>query len=155
MADLRPAPRPSRLRGVTERVETPLGPAYLTLNFQDGAPFELFAQVGKAGSDVRAFTEAVARMVSLALRSGVDPEEVAGQLLGMGGSRPSNGKARSVPDAIGRFIRSFLEGGAPLPEPPPSAPPPPGFDICPECGSASLISAEGCSKCLSCGFSFC
>ena len=44
-------------------------------------------KIGKAGSDVAAFTEAIARMVSIALRSGIDPQEIADQLMGIGGSR--------------------------------------------------------------------
>lgn len=108
---LRPAPRPQRLLGTTEAFETPMGTLYLTLNMLDGTPFEMFAQIGKAGSDVKAFTEAIARLVSLALRSGIDPEEVAHQLTGIGGSRSVGfgpDRVHSVPDAIGRFL---LSGG--------------------------------------------
>ena len=109
---LHPEPRPLRLSGTTEAWETPMGELYLTLNVNDDQPFELFAQIGKAGSDVKAFTEAIARLVSLALRSGVDPGEVADQLVGIGGSRfvgfgPN--RVRSVPDAIGRFLAGVIE----------------------------------------------
>jgi ribonucleoside-diphosphate reductase alpha chain len=109
---IRPIERPSRLEGFTERKETPVGTLFLTLNTLDDHPVELFAQIGKAGSDVSAFTEAVARLVSLALRSGVDPLEVANQLAGIGGSRSVGigpGRVRSVPDAMGQFMREIWD----------------------------------------------
>lgn len=108
---IRPIERPARLSGFTEVMMTPLGKLFLTLNSLGDHPVELFAQIGKAGSDVAAFTEAVARLVSLALRCGVAPEEVADQLLGIGGSRSVGfgaRRVRSVPDAIGRFLHETL-----------------------------------------------
>lgn len=109
---IRPAGRPARLEGFTERRETPLGTLFLTLNALDGCPFEVFAQIGKAGSDVGAFTEAIARLVSLALRCGVDPAEVVDQLTGIGGSRSVGfgaNRVRSVPDAIGQMLRQAIK----------------------------------------------
>lgn len=108
---IRPISRPARLYGITDARQTPLGKLFLTLNLMGDHPIELFAQIGKAGSDVSAFTEAIARLVSLALRSGIDPHEIAGQLEGIGGSRSVGfgpGRIRSVPDAIGRFIADYL-----------------------------------------------
>ncbi len=110
--ELRPIPRTSRLRGLTVRKTTPMGNLFLTLNLRSGHPFELFAQIGKAGSDVTAFTEAIARLISLAFRCGVDPTAVADQLIGIGGSRSVGfgpNRVRSVPDAIGQFIQEFVE----------------------------------------------
>lgn len=120
---IRPVDRPRRLMGITDAKQTPMGNLYLTLNVLDGHPFELFAQIGKAGSDVTAFTEAIARLISLAFRSGIDPREVAHQLKGIGGSRSVGygpGRVRSVPDAIGQFIEEYLSGAYPdaLPEAP-------------------------------------
>lgn len=108
---IRPIPRPRRLYGITDVKVTPLGKLFLTLNLLDGHPVELFAQIGKAGSDVSAFTEAIARLISLALRSGIAPEEVADQLTGIGGARSVGfgpQRVRSVPDAIGQFISEFI-----------------------------------------------
>lgn len=108
---IRPIPRPKRLVGFTDARETPLGKLFLTLNTLNGHPVELFATIGRAGSDVDAFTDAVARLVSLALRSGVDPQEVADQLIGIGGSRSVGfgpNRVRSVPDAIGQFLSEML-----------------------------------------------
>lgn len=115
-----------------------------------------------------AFTEAVARLVSLALRSGVDPAEVAGQLVGIGGSRSVGfgpGKVRSVPDAIGKALFEALgeDNAGPLPPPkdpaqeelPLSRESPRGAEICPECGAAAFVRLEGCQKCIACGHSEC
>jgi len=110
---VRPLPRPEGLSGITVRRMTPLGNLYLTLNTADGRPFELFAQLGKAGSDVAAFTEAVARLVSLALRCGIDPREIADELAGIGGHRSVGfgpNRVKSVPDAIARFLDDYLAG---------------------------------------------
>ena len=106
-----PVKRPKRLTGVTDGRHTPEGNLYLTLNLHDGHPFELFAQIGKAGSDLSAFTEAIARLISLAFRCGIDPEAVAEELIGIGGSRPVGlgpQRVRSVPDAIGQFLEEYL-----------------------------------------------
>ena len=110
---VRPVPRPVGLAGVTVRKHTPLGNVYLTLNTADGLPFELFAQLGRAGSDVAAFTEGIARLVSLALRCGVDPQEVADELAGIGGQRSVGfgpNRVKSVPDAISQFLGEYLDG---------------------------------------------
>src|SRR5690606_13855247 len=110
---IQPVPRPAQLRGITMRKSTPLGNLFVTLNTYQGRPFELFAQIGKAGSDVTAFTEAIARLVSLAFRSGVDPWEVVEQLAAIGGSQSVGFGARrirSVPDAIAQALADYLEG---------------------------------------------
>lgn len=112
---IKPVPRPAQLNGVTMRKPTPLGNLFITLNTYEGRPFELFAQIGKAGSDVTAFTEAIARLVSLAFRSGVDPWEVVEQLAAIGGSQSVGfgaRRVRSVPDAIAQALADYLEGQA-------------------------------------------
>jgi ribonucleoside-diphosphate reductase alpha chain len=109
---IKPIPRPRRLHGMTDAKETPLGKLFLTLNALNEHPIELFAQIGKAGSDVSAFTEAIARLISLALRSGIAPKEVANQLSGIGGARSVGfgpHRVRSVPDAIGQFLYEFIK----------------------------------------------
>ncbi|HEY8449659.1 MAG TPA: ribonucleoside-diphosphate reductase, adenosylcobalamin-dependent, partial [Bacillota bacterium] len=180
---IRPVPRPARLSGVTMRKPTPLGNLYVTLNTVDGRPFELFAQIGKAGSDVSAFTEAIARLVSLAFRCGVDPHEVVEQLAAIGGSQSLGfgaKRVRSVPDAIAQALAEYLEG-APGDDPETlraqgqtsvfdqlagegavaiaAAAHRNGqrlsFNLCPECGSQAYVYQEGCEKCLACGHSKC
>ncbi len=185
---IQPLARTSRLPGITVRKATPMGNLFLTMNFYDGHPFELFAQIGKAGSDVTAFTETIARLISLAFRSGVDPNVVADQLIGIGGSRSVGfgpNRVRSVPDAIGQFIKEVLEnpedlGAPPLQEDSPtqlglsrlgdgtpsgreggapgSAGNNPGshrLALCPVCGLQALVYEEGCVKCMACGHSEC
>ncbi|MBE3519559.1 MAG: ribonucleoside reductase class II [Firmicutes bacterium] len=163
---IRPIERPKRLSGFTDVKETPVGKLFLTLNTLDGHPVELFAQIGKAGSDVAAFTEALARLISLALRSGIDPHEVADQLTGIGGSRSIGfgpNRVRSVPDAIGQFFHEYLEGLEQQSEEEESKPvqdelplvPGKRFNLCPSCGTWNLVHIEGCLKCLACGYSEC
>ncbi len=176
-----PMKRPKRLTGVTDARQTPEGNLYLTLNLHEAHPFELFAQIGKAGSDISAFTEAIARLISLAFRCGVDPDAVADELIGIGGSRfvgfgPN--RVRSVPDAIGQFLNEYLSKlsqNAELNDIPQlelglaeSAPavsleretekPKNGkirFNLCPSCGMYTFGYFEGCAKCISCGHSEC
>lgn len=165
---VRPIERPSRLDGFTAMKETPVGKLFLTLNTLEGHPVELFAQIGKAGSDVSAFTEAIARLISIALRSGVDPQEVADQLQGIGGSRAIGfgpNRVRSVPDAIGQFLDEYLQYGSEGPKDEAEETGPvqdtlpltPGkrFSLCPSCGTWSLVHVEGCQKCMACGYSEC
>ncbi|NLA07917.1 MAG: hypothetical protein GX872_09825, partial [Firmicutes bacterium] len=141
---------------------------FITLNTIDRHPIELFAQIGKAGSDVSAFTEAIARLISISLRSGVDPQEIANQLTGIGGSRSIGfgpGRVRSVPDAIGQFLAGYLserfgeedagcaeEGTSLFEEDSVSAK---LFSLCPSCGTWNLIHVEGCLKCVACGYTEC
>ena len=79
-----PRDRPVEMTGRTRRVHTGHGNMYVTVNLDEhGQPFEVFATTGKAGTCDSALTEAVTRLVSLALRSGVDPGEVVRQLRGI------------------------------------------------------------------------
>ncbi len=97
--------RPDRLRGTTIRKETPLGTMFVNITEDDrGQPFEVFVTLGKAGGSAMADAEAMGRLISLALRSGIPMMEVHKQLRGISSDRavglgPS--KVLSVPDAIG------------------------------------------------------
>jgi ribonucleoside-diphosphate reductase alpha chain len=180
---LLPIKRPKRLAGITDARQTPEGNLYLTLNLHEGSPLELFAQIGKAGSDISAFTEAIARLISLAFRCGIDPEAVADELIGIGGSRfvgfgPN--RVRSVPDAIGQFLletvakldqkqvaeavqpqlelglmttASAIESVAPAPKAPNQKKV--RYNLCPVCGMYTFGYVEGCAKCIACGHSEC
>jgi len=165
---IKPLHRPARLVGLTDSRRTPEGTLYLTLNLHDQLPFELFAQIGKAGSDIMAFTEAIARLVSLAFRCGIDPQEVAGQLRGIGGSRSVGfgpQRVRSVPDAIGQFLDEYIKNGKLVKEETSATQgnlelnsvnqPRTGFNLCPACGMYAFGYVEGCAKCLACGHSEC
>jgi ribonucleoside-diphosphate reductase alpha chain len=175
---LKRRPRPNVLRGVTYRKETPLGTAYVTVNINGGdRPFEVFMNVGKAGSDVAAVSEALGRLISLVLRlpSPLDENErlneIVDQLAGIGGGRSLGfgaNRVRSLPDAVAQVLREHLNNyasdgnhaAAAEPEdyaaqlPLPITDRPIG-DLCPDCGQAAFIPTEGCRKCYACGYSEC
>lgn len=154
-----PQARPDVLAGRTRRVITPSGTLWLTMNEHEGRPFEVFATIGRAGSDLLALTEAIARMISLGLRCGLPLERITEQLIGIGGSRSvgfGSGRVLSVPDAIGKALAAeylnSVNGTSPVP---PSAQQVAIFGICPSCGNASLVQQEGCIHCVSCSFTEC
>ncbi|MBQ4566620.1 MAG: vitamin B12-dependent ribonucleotide reductase [Desulfovibrio sp.] len=145
--------RPDIVQGFTQKVQTGLGTMYLTVNEVDGKPFEVFATIGKSGRSTTAKAEAIGRLVSLALRSGVGVREVVEQIKGIGGEHPifrSKGLTLSIPDAIAwvlekRYLRdNRVAGELALGEKP----------CCPECGEP-LKFQEGCLSCTSCAYSRC
>ncbi len=173
--DIKPAvtkrPRPLLLKGSTYRKETPLGTAYITVNSDErGEPFEVFLNVGKAGSDVSAVSEAIGRLISLVLRmpASLPPSErlrwVMDEMAGIGGGRPLGfgaKRVRSLPDGIAQVLADHLSELPPAKEELPAeqlalpiAQRPIG-DICPECGEAAFLNVEGCRKCAVCGYSEC
>ena len=106
--------RPKTIRGVTERMRTAHGNAYVTINFDEaGEPFEVFTTIGKAGSTDAAYLEAVSRLTSLALRSGIPAVEVVEQLRGIT-SEPMWDSGRlitSAPDAVAQALAAHALGG--------------------------------------------
>ncbi len=161
-------PRPRQLHGATYEIGTPLGKAYVTVNRNgDDQPFEVFCNVGKAGSDTAAVSEAIGRLISLALRlpspltSTERLEQVAAQLAGIGGGRPMGfglQRVRSLPDGIAQALAEDL--GQPRAEQTDEIDSKQlqlfkVGDLCPECGHASFVNEEGCRKCYSCGHSEC
>ncbi len=160
-------PRPHTLEGKTYRVQTPLGTAYTTVNVNgDGEPFEVFLNVGKAGSDTAAVAEAIGRLISLVLRlpsplsSRRRLNQVVRQLRGIGSGRSlgfGRDRVRSLPDGVAQVLAEHLgltdhsesaRGSEQLPLFPEG-------DLCPECGQASLVFEEGCRHCYNCGYSEC
>ncbi len=175
--------RPELLRGATRRLETPLGTLYVTITEDDrGQPFEVFMSLGKAGGALMADVEALGRMISLALRSGIPMKEIYRQLRGISSDRVIGlgpNKVLSVPDAVGIAIERWMQekqgiqeellpGSAAGAESVPAvARVTMGGEqmmlggmqntfsgACPDCGS-QLEFAEGCIKCHVCGFSEC
>jgi ribonucleoside-diphosphate reductase alpha chain len=178
--------RPDLLRGTTRRIDTPLGTMYVTITEDDkGQPFEIFMTLGKAGAPIMADVEAIGRLISLALRSGIPLAEVHRQVRGISSDRvvglgPS--KVLSVPDAIGIAIEKWLQekqgvqqdllGAAATPAREALRPadivaggqgeaalsaPDQGQDFIGTCPDcgSQLAFAEGCVKCHVCGFSEC
>ncbi|MFC7079567.1 LAGLIDADG family homing endonuclease [Halorussus caseinilyticus] len=107
-------PRPDVLHGITQRIDTGYGKLYVNINEDDeGRPFELFANIGNSGGFTASFTEALAKTISTALRSGVDPEEIADELQGIRSPKVAWDKGEqinSIPDAIGTAMRRYLDG---------------------------------------------
>ncbi len=148
--------RPETLEGFTTKMKTGMGNLYVTVTEYDGQPFEVFATIGKSGRSTTAKTEAIGRLVSLALRSGVHVAKIVEQVKGIGGEHPvfqEGGLVLSIPDAIARVLeKRYLDGGSAggreahshslLGE------------TCPECGQ-TISFEEGCMTCHFCGFSKC
>jgi ribonucleoside-diphosphate reductase alpha chain len=105
--------RPDLLKGSTRRLETPLGTMYVTITEDDrGQPFEVFISLGKAGAPLMADVEAIGRLISLGLRSGIPMVEIYRQLRGISSDRTVGlgpNKVLSVPDAIGIAIEKWMQ----------------------------------------------
>ena len=147
--------RPETLDGFTSRVKTGYGNLYLTVTEFEGQPFEVFATIGKSGRSTTAKTEAIGRLVSLALRSGVQVDEIVEQLKGIGGEHPifqEGGLVLSIPDAIARVLKKrYMNGNQRRAN---------GYaksllgEVCPECGQ-TISFEEGCMTCHFCGYTKC
>jgi len=137
--------------GKTIKETTPWGSIYVTLNFDGDEPFEVFATIGKSGSELKAMTEALSRAISIGLRSGGKLEDFIATLKGLSGKEywlfefDDKHVTRSIPDAIAVLLERLIgrdmggqQGGA----------------VCPECG-APLEMISGCEYCFSCGYSPC
>ena len=173
-------PRPETLLGVTKEMKTSCGKIYVTMNRDEKGIFEVFNQMGKAGGCAASQSEAIGRLASLALRSGVKPDMIVKQLKGISCHLPAwagNGaKIMSCADAVAKAVEWYIDHVETMLTP--SAPPAesllPGdgkeatrqvgalgseeFGVargaCPDCGS-QVEMQEGCLKCRSCGFSEC
>ncbi len=148
--------RPETLNGFTTRIKTGYGHLYVTVTEYDGKPFEVFATIGKSGRSTTAKTEAIGRLASLALRSGVKVNDIVDQLKGIGGEYPvfqEGGLVLSIPDAIARVLeKRYLTGDAA------SGNRGTHYSLlgekCPECGQVVSFE-EGCMMCHFCGFNKC
>ncbi len=104
--------RPDTLRGTTNRMETPLGTMFVNITEDDrGQPFEVFINLGKAGGAAMADVEAIGRLISLALRSGISIQAIHRQLRGIASDRAIGlgpNKVLSVPDAIGIALEAWM-----------------------------------------------
>jgi ribonucleoside-diphosphate reductase alpha chain len=177
LANTTPRERPSVMKGTTYKVPTPYGNLYITINDDErGLPFEVFAAIGKTGGFFAAQSEAICRLISLGLRSGIDPDAIIDQLKGIRGpdiSWHAGGQLLSLPDAIAKILDQhrkrdqsqiqFSTSTAPTANPAAGSAKSTrktsvantGYaPACPDCGSM-LEFSEGCMKCRSCGFSKC
>ncbi|MDL2207499.1 vitamin B12-dependent ribonucleotide reductase [Desulfovibrio sp. OttesenSCG-928-F20] len=147
--------RPDLIYGFTQKVRTGHGIMYVTINEMDGKPFEAFATIGKSGRSTTAKAEAIGRLVSLALRSGIEVKKIVQQIKGIGGEAQvfqpgKHGQVQSIPDGIAwvlenRYLKSkkslHEENGL-------------GASHCPECDEV-LVFQEGCLMCPACAYTKC
>lgn len=180
--DKRPRIRPNETNGITRRIRTGEGSLYITINQDHNGLCEVFTTIGKAGGNAAAQSEAISRLISLALRSGIDPNAIVKQLKGISGPNPTWEDGRlilSTPDAIGKALDDYLKEGVNEAENPSyetDAKKSPitmatseevndlngpvtdftfkNISTCPDCGS-SVMHEGGCVTCPSCGFSKC
>jgi ribonucleoside-diphosphate reductase alpha chain len=129
---------------------TGCGNLYVTINRDEsGRLFEVFTNIGKAGVCAQAQAEAIGRLVSLILRSGVDPRQIVKQLKGISCQSPvwsKNEKITSCADAIAKALEQELGEVVEVAQGNEGA--------CPDCGGRVEFQ-EGCLVCVSCGFSKC
>ena len=107
-----PRMRPNETNGITRRIRTGEGTLYITINQDENGLCEVFTTIGKAGGNAAAQSEAISRLISLALRSGLDPNAIVRQLKGISGPNPTWEDGRlilSTPDAIGKALDDYLK----------------------------------------------
>lgn len=176
--------RPSDLDGKTIRIDTACGNMYVTINSTVKKPiFEVFAVSGKSGSCSAAVVDALTKTISIALRSGVDPEVIIEHIIGIG--CPKSGvNENSCPEGIAKAMKHYLEEEyeeiiveldeedyneydkmieevydgevkKQLCECEEESEDNSNLEICPECGEKAMGTGEGCGLCLNCGYSPC
>jgi ribonucleoside-diphosphate reductase alpha chain len=171
---LGPRPRPGVVHGSTSKVSTGCGPLYVTINEdENGQLFEIFTNMGKAGGCASSQAEAISRLISLALRSGIKTQEIVKQLKGISCPMITWGeggeKILSCADALAKAIEkyhSYVSNGSTSVEvktmPRAQAAQQPiremagvaKIALCPECGG-SVEYKEGCLTCPLCGYTKC
>lgn len=170
-----PRIRPSITYGETKRIRTGEGTLYITVNEDENGLCEVFTAIGKAGGHAAAQSEAISRLISLALRSGVNPKAIVKQLKGISGPNPTWEDGRlilSTPDAIGKALDDYLDSR--LSKKPETRKSPnitmaeeseelsrdvADFTLksivnCPDCGGPVRFES-GCVTCQGCGYSKC
>jgi len=163
-----PRKRPSVTRGTTTRMETGCGHLYVTINVDERGLCEVFTQMGKSGGCTASQSEAIGRLISLALRSGIEPEAIVKQLRGIRCPSPlwqPGGMVLSCSDAVAKSLERFTKEfeasmarseAAPVEEVQKQNHVDKG-DVCPECPECgSMVEyVEGCVVCRTCGYSRC
>jgi len=175
----KPRNRPVLTHGITQKIPTGCGNLYITINEDEEGICEVFSTMGKSGGCAASQSEAVSRMVSLALRSGLSLDSIIKQVKGIRCPSPAWGEGGSIlscPDAIGRALERYAREGANhrhhhKPRPLEAALPTVAYassdcsqggnknhlGLCPECPDCGglLEFGEGCAFCRGCGFSKC
>ena len=156
-AGLAPRKRSKVTTGITEKVTTGCGNIYVTMNSDEQGICEVFSTLGKSGGCASAQLEATCRLISLALRAGIDVASVVKQLRGI--RCPSiaweGGKSiLSCADAIASVLEKHTTGYDGKPKAEDYGPAKNLAGQCPDCGSL-LAYQEGCFVCHSCGYTKC
>ncbi len=165
--NIRPRERPKVTQGVTQKIRIGCGNLYVTVNYDDNGICEVFTNVGRAGG-CPSQSEATSRLISMALRSGMDINVIIEQLRGircLSTLRRKGVSVLSCPDAIGRALEQVMNmrnGKELVPvesqkvsrRPTMPLGPENAKRICPDCGA--ILEAEGgCNICKNCGYSHC
>ena len=167
-----PRVRPTQTAGVTRRIRTGEGTLYITINEDENGLCEVFTTIGKAGGNAAAQSEAISRLISLSLRSGLDPHAIVRQLKGISGPNPTWEDGRlilSTPDAIGKALDDYIkereemnikgQSNQPLDKPlitlAQDHQEENGLIICTKCHNHSVVNEGGCLTCRECGWSKC
>ncbi len=148
--------RPAKLPSFVHKIETGNGQMYVTVSEYQGKPLEVFVNLGKSGQILNTLTEALSRVMSIALQQGVPLEEITKTLVGINSDKPTwfrfeDSDARptqilSIPDGLAKLLERYYSG-IKLDEEIKGEP-------CPKCG-LSMKAIEGCFTCTSCGHSNC
>lgn len=109
--------RPVDLFGGTEKLklgDDPVYKVYITVNFDDDGPAEIFCRVGKGGNDTLASSSAICQLASQALQAAPDRDEVVNALAitlrGIEGKSQGFNRGvliKSIPDAIGWALQGY------------------------------------------------
>jgi ribonucleoside-diphosphate reductase alpha chain len=141
--------RSKRVVGHTDKIKTPLGKLYLTINKNkngDTEPIEVILNMGKTGTSINSFVEAVGRLISLHLKNKTSTRFVAKAITGIKSEDVGFNdefKYSSIPDLIGKMLLKDCEQKEESEE----------ILICPDCDSKLRVQ-EGCVSC-SCGYAKC
>ena len=155
--NITPRPRPETTVGTTQKISTGCGNLYVTINEDEHGPCEVFSQMGKSGGCASSQSEAVSRLVSLALRAGVAPDAILEQLAGIRCPMPhwqSGGMVLSCPDGISKVLKRYLGNRGMLDTSGTKQVRGDVAGMCPDCGHV-LEFLEGCMVCRACGHSKC
>jgi ribonucleoside-diphosphate reductase alpha chain len=172
----KPRNRPALTHGVTQKLPTGCGNLYITINEDEEGICEVFSTMGKSGGCAASQSEAVSRMVSLALRSGISIDSIIKQVKGIRCPSPAWGEGGSIlscPDAIARALERYTKDAAGHQHANKTVAVQPTvayassdcsqggnknhLGLCPECPDCGglLEFGEGCAFCRGCGFSKC
>jgi len=149
--------------GTTKKVKTHHGNIFVTVNkrVDDNYPYEVFAELGKNGGVVKSYSEALGRMISLGLQSGIPVDLITEQMEGITDEvyfdGQKGGKVNSGPDGIAQVMNEYFgnkNGNGIKKDPIKENGNRKISDPCPEC-SEQLIREQSCVKCSSCDYSKC